>query len=235
MKRGYELAEKKKLKLSLRIIIKLVRAFFSIERYFVHFKIVNKPTQQALYAIWHGEQCVVYSVEDKENFYVLVSPSNDGEIVAQGIEVLSLKSIRGSSKRNAVAGSLQILEKLKEGASVAIMVDGPKGPKGVVKEGIVNLAKLSGVPVIPLAWVSNDKTFLKFNSWDNFRIPFGFCRTVVVYGEPIYIPSELTKEESKAWCEKIAEELNKVSDDARENCDKYWKDKSIKKLSVFEL
>lgn len=229
------MAGKKKFKLPINLIIKLVQAFFSIQRYFVHFKAVNYPKQQALLAIWHGEQCVVYSVKDKENFYVLVSPSNDGEIVAKGIEVLDLKSIRGSSKRNAVAGSLQILEKLKEGASVAIMVDGPKGPKGVVKEGIVNIAKLSGVPIIPVAWVSNDKTFLKFNSWDNFRIPCGFCRTVVVYGEPMYVPSELTKEEAKEWCQKVAEELNKVGNDARENCDKYWKDKSIKKLSLFEL
>lgn len=201
----------------------------------MHFKAVNAPKQQALLAIWHGEQCVVYSVQDKENFYVLVSPSNDGEIVAKGIEVLSLKSIRGSSKRNAVAGSLQIIEKLKEGASVAMMVDGPKGPKGVVKEGIVNIAKLSGVPIIPVAWVSNDKTFLKFNSWDEFRIPCGYCRTVVVYGEPMYVPSELTKEEVKEWCQKVADELNKVGKDARENCDKYWKDKEIKKLSVFDL
>ena len=146
-----------------------------------------------------------------------------------------MKSIRGSSKRNAVAGSLQIIEKLKEGASVAMMVDGPKGPKGVVKEGIVNIAKLSGVPIIPVAWVSNDKTFLKFNSWDEFRIPCGYCRTVVVYGEPMYVPSELTKEEVKEWCQKVADELNKVGKDASENCDKYWKDKEIKKLSVFDL
>lgn len=229
------MAEKKKLKLSLRIIIMFVRAFFLIQRYFVHFKVVNQPTQQALYAIWHGEQCVVYGYKDKENFYVLVSPSNDGEIVAQGSEVLRLKSIRGSSKRKAVAGSLQIIDKLKEGASIAIMVDGPRGPKGVVKEGIVNIAKLSGVPIVPVSWVSNDKTFLKFNSWDEFRIPFGFCRTVVVCGEPMYVPSELTKEEVSEWCQKVADELNKVGKDARENCDKYWKDKSIKKLSVFEL
>ena len=229
------MAGKKKFKIPLGFIIKLVQTFFSIQRYLVHFKVVNKPKQQALYAIWHGEQCVVYSVQDKENFYVLVSPSNDGEIIAKGIEVLSLKSIRGSSKRNAVAGSLQIIEKLKEGASVAMMVDGPKGPKGVVKEGIVNIAKLSGVPIIPVAWVSNDKTFLKFNSWDEFRIPCGYCRTVVVYGEPMYVPSELTKEEVKEWCQKVADELNKVGKDASENCDKYWKDKEIKKLSVFDL
>ena len=229
------MAGKKKFKIPLGVIIKLVQGFFTIQRYLVHFKVVNAPKEQALYAIWHGEQCVVYSVKDKENFYVLVSPSNDGEIVAKGIEVLSLKSIRGSSKRKAVAGSLQIIDKLKEGASIAMMVDGPRGPKGVVKEGIVNIAKLSGVPIIPVAWASNDKTFLKFNSWDEFRVPFGFCRTVVVYGEPMYVPSDITKEQQKEWCDKVAEELNKVGKDARENCDKYWKDKSIKKLGLFEL
>ena len=104
-----------------------------------------------------------------------------------------------------------------------------------LKEGIVNIAKLSGVPIVPVAWVSNDKTFLKFNSWDEFRVPFGFCRTVVVYGEPMYVPSDITKDQQKEWCQKVADELNKVGKDARENCDKYWKDKSIKKLGLFEL
>ena len=211
----------KKENIQIGILTKILSGFFFIEKYFVKIKNINYPKQQVLFAIWHGEQCVVYGNEDKSKFYVLVSASNDGEIISKAIDTLGIKSVRGSSKRRAVAGSLELLDRLKDGSSVAIMVDGPRGPKGKVKDGIINMAKLSGVPIVPVSWQSKDKTFIAFNSWDNFRIPVGYCRTVALYGEPIYIPSELTREDQKAMCERLEEEMLKVRQDLTENFDKY--------------
>ena len=205
------------------ILTRILSGFFFIEKFFVKIKNVNYPKQQVLFSIWHGEQCVVYGNENKEKFYVLVSASNDGEIISKAVETLGIKSIRGSSKRRAVAGSLELLDVLKDGNSAAIMVDGPRGPKGKVKDGIINLAKLSGVPIVPVSWQSKERTFLKFNSWDNFRIPVGPCKTIALYGEPIYIPSELTREEQKEWCEKLEEEMAKVQNDLSQNFDEYLK------------
>ena len=173
--------------------------------------------------MWHRHQCLVYGVEDKSNFYVLISASNDGEIVAKAIELFKLKSVRGSSKRRGVAASLELLEKLKQNASAAIMVDGPRGPRCKVKDGIINIAKLSGVPIVPVAWASKNKTFFTFNTWDKFQVPIGPCQTVALYGDPINIPSELTKEETKEWCVKLEEIMNNLQKDLEENYDKYLK------------
>ena len=204
-------------------LIRLIKVFFTIQKYLLTIKTINYPEQQVLFAIWHRHQCIVYNTKDKSKFYVLVSASNDGEIVAKGIECLGLKSIRGSSKRHGTAASLEILDKLKEGNSVAIMVDGPRGPSEKVKDGIIFMAKNSGVPIVPVGWASKDKTFVTFNSWDKFQLPIGFCKTVAVYGDPIYVPSDITKEETKEWCEKIEEAIKKVESDAIENYDKYIK------------
>lgn len=216
-----------KTKLKLGIVIKLLKIFFGIEKRLLKVKNINFPKGQALLSIWHGEQCVINSfkdsIEDKTKFYVLVSASNDGEMITKAIECLDLQSIRGSSKRRAVAGSLEIIDKLKEGCSIAMMVDGPRGPKGKVKDGIVNMAKLSGVPVVPVAWTSKDKTFVQFNSWDKFRLPVGICKSVALYGNPIYIPNNLTKEEQKEWSNKIEIEMNKLQEDLRNNYDEYLK------------
>lgn len=214
-----------KTKLKLGIVIKLLKIFFGIEKRLLKVKNINFPKGQALLSIWHGEQCVINSfkdsIEDKTKFYVLVSASNDGEMITKAIECLDLQAIRGSSKRRAVAGSLEIIDKLKEGCSIAMMVDGPRGPKGKVKDGIVNMAKLSGVPVVPVAWTSKDKTFVQFNSWDKFRLPVGICKSVALYGNPIYIPNDLTKEELKEWSNKIEIEMNKLQDDLKNNYDNY--------------
>ena len=210
-------------KLKIGFLINLLKGFFLTEQHLLKIKSVNYPKQQVIFSMWHRHQCLVYGVEDKSNFYVLISASNDGEIVAKAIESLKLKSVRGSSKRRGVAASLEILDKLKENASIAIMVDGPRGPMGKVKDGIINISKLSGIPIVPVAWASKHKTFFTFNTWDKFQVPIGPCQTVALYGEPIYIPSELTKEETKEWCEKLEKAMNDLGQDLSDNYDNYLK------------
>ena len=212
---------KLKEKVQLAVLIGLLKLFFLTQKHFTRIKKVNYPKGQFILSMWHGQQCVVYSVEDKENFYTLISASNDGEIIAKAAECLGIKAVRGSSKRHGTSAALSLIDKLKEGASIGIMVDGPKGPKGKVKDGIINIAKLSGVPIIPVVWGSKDKTFFKFNTWDTFRIPFGFCKTIALYGNPIQIPEETTKEEMVLWCEKLESEMNRLEKDLEENYNKY--------------
>lgn len=210
-------------KINLSVLINLLKAFFTIEKYLLRIKHINYPQGQFILSMWHAHQCLSYGVKDKSNFYVLVSASNDGEIVAKAIECLGLKSVRGSSKRHGATAALSLIDKLKDGGSAAIMVDGPKGPRGKVKEGIVNISKLSSVPIVPVLWASKDVTFLKFNSWDLFRLPFGPCRTIALYGDPIYIPEEATKEDMSVWCEKIEAEMNRLEKDLEENYNSYRK------------
>lgn len=210
-------------KVNLSVLINLLKVFFSTEKYLLKIKHINYPQGQFILSMWHAHQCLSYGVKDKSNFYVLVSASNDGEIVAKAIECLGLKSVRGSSRRHGATAALSLIDKLKDGGSAAIMVDGPKGPRGKVKEGIVNISKLSGVPIVPVIWASRDFTFLKFNSWDLFRLPFGPCRTIALYGNPMYVPAETTKEDMSIWCEKIEEEMNRLEKDLDENYKNYKK------------
>lgn len=217
--------KKIKEKVQIWLLSILASTFFSVQKRLLKSVLINYPEQPVIFAIWHKNQCMIYNTKDKEKFYVLISASNDGEIISRGIKCLGLKSIRGSSKRKGVSASLEILDKLKEGNSIAMMVDGPRGPKEKVKDGIVYMAKNSGIPVVPAAWDSKDKTFVRFNTWDGFRIPVGFCKTVTIYGDPIYIPQDITKEDVKVWCERIENELKKLEVDLLENYDEYIKRK----------
>lgn len=208
-------------RIQLWILIRLLKLFFLTEQHLLKIKSINYPKGQFIFSMWHCHQCLVYGVEDKSKFYALISASNDGEIIAKAAECLNIKSVRGSTKRKGVSATLEMLEKLKEGNSAGIMVDGPRGPRGKVKDGIINISKLSGVPIVPVAWASKDKTFFEFNTWDKFKLPFGPCRTVALYGDPVYIPSELSKEEMQEWCVKIEEKMNLLQQDLENNYEKY--------------
>ncbi|MBQ8886611.1 MAG: lysophospholipid acyltransferase family protein [Candidatus Gastranaerophilales bacterium] len=210
-------------KLMLFVLINLLKTFFFFQKFVTTIKTVNYPEGQFILSMWHCHQCVVYAVKDKENFRVLISASNDGEIIAEGALSLGIKSVRGSSKRHGTSAALGLIDNLKEGGSIGIMVDGPKGPKRKVKDGIINIAKLSGIPIIPVSWQSKCKTFFKFNTWDEFQIPFGPCKTVALFGKPIYIPNDATKEDMQEWCIKLEEEMNKVEKDLEENYESYLK------------
>ena len=210
-------------KVQLWLLIRLLKLFFLTEQHLLKIKHINYPKGQFIMAMWHRHQCLTYGIQDKNKFFALISASNDGEIIAEAAKVLNIQSVMGSSGRRGVAASLELIEKLKEGNSVAIMVDGPKGPKGKVKDGIVNISKISGVPIIPAYWTSKDKTFLTFPTWDGFQVPLGFCKSVAIYGNPVYISENITKEEIKEKCIEIEKEMNRLEADLNENYEKYLK------------
>ena len=219
------MASKRKFKdiLKINALIKLVTLYFQAEKYMLKIKNINYPKEQCIFSMWHCHQCLTYGIEDKSKFYALISASNDGEIVAKAAETMNIMSVRGSSKRRGVAASLELIDKIKEGNWAAIMVDGPKGPIFKVKDGIINIAKITGIPIVPCAWFSPQRTFLSFNTWDKFKAPLGPCRTVALYGEPIHIPPELSKEETKEWCQRIEEAMLSLQKDLENNYYEYLK------------
>lgn len=90
-----------------------------------------------------------------------------------------------------------MLSKLKKGENVAIMVDGPRGPLHEVKSGAIVLAREANVPIVPVHWISTDRTFKRLPSWDKMACPVGPCRILNVYGMPIYVGDREDKEVAK--------------------------------------
>ena len=161
---------------------------------------VNFPDNigPCVYAMWHAHQFCVHGLPNRANNNVLVSRSRDGQIIAGVVEKWGFKVIHGSKgKKGSVEATLQMISALKNGECCAIMVDGPKGPARVVKDGAIRVAKNAGVPVVPVYWYSPSPTFLKFPSWDSFRVPFFWTKLINIYGEPIYVDPNGGKEEDE--------------------------------------
>lgn len=190
----------------------LVRLMFIFQQHLTKIKEINhKELKPCIYAMWHANQCCIFGQKDKSNLHVLVSRSMDGEIIARNTIKLGFKVIRGSKgKKGSVEATMQLIEKLKNNENVAIMVDGPSGPALKAKEGVVKIAKLSGAPIVPVTWYSEDPTFLRLPSWDKFTYPLGYTRLVNLYGEPIYVNADNTDEQDQEIRVQLENALNEL-------------------------
>lgn len=138
-----------------------------------------------IYAFWHQRQIFFTVTHRGDNLSVLVSRSADGEMIAETIRLCcDVAVVRGSSTRGGSEAVRSMIEALRCGRDLAIAPDGPKGPSGEVKEGVMYLARKLGVPVLPVTNAQSRRLVLK-GTWDRLQIPLPFCRSAVVYGEPI--------------------------------------------------
>ena len=194
---------------NLKIITNTAYKILGLQEKFTHIENHNHPINPpCIFAMWHANQFLVHGIKDRKNLSILISNSIDGHIVANVCENWGFKVVRGSSgKKGSVESTMQMLTRLKEGESVAIMVDGPHGPLHKVKNGAVKLAQMSGAPIIPVTWFSPQKTFISLPSWDKMKTPLGKCNILNIYGEPIYIKNDASDEEIIAVKEKIKNEL----------------------------
>ncbi len=194
----------------------LIYSVFKFQEFFTDIQNVNLPDcGPCVYAMWHAHQCCVHGLPDRANCNVLVSRSRDGQIIANVVEKWGFKVIHGSKgKKGSVEATLQMIHALEHGECCAIMVDGPKGPAKVVKDGAIKIAKKAGVPIVPVFWYSPNLTFLKFPSWDGFRIPFFWTKLINIYGEPIYVDADNDKAQDEEVRLKVQRSLEKLEKEA---------------------
>ena len=83
---------------------------------------------------------------------ILISQHRDGEYITRIAERLGFAVERGSATRGGARAFRQLVHALKEGRNVVVTPDGPKGPPRRVKSGVVELSRLSGMPIVPVAF-----------------------------------------------------------------------------------
>jgi lysophospholipid acyltransferase (LPLAT)-like uncharacterized protein len=171
-------------------------------------------------AIWHGRILMMAKNWRRgARFYMLASQHRDGQLIARAIAPFGISYIYGSTSKpgkakdkGGMAAVREILRTLKGGGYIGITPDGPRGPRMRATDGVVTIARLSGVPIIPVAWSARRRWAL--NSWDRFLVPKLFTTGVFVWGEPILIPRDADDAQLEALREKVETELTAVSHEA---------------------
>ena len=147
---------------------------------------------RVIVAVWHQRLLPGLAYVTKfRNFepIIMVSQSRDGELAARFAERLGLVPVRGSSTRGGTTALAEILKALKEHPAVIHIVDGPTGPKGIVKPGLISMAQVSGAAILPVI-VSARKAWV-LGSWDRFLIPKPFSEVTIEWGRPLVVPRDL--------------------------------------------
>ncbi len=142
----------------------------------------------AIYAIYHGD--LVVGAQELPNFggklEVLTSRSRDGWMVTRYVHLFKRATIRGGSSKGAESALRQMARRLKQGYAVIIPVDGPRGPEGDPKIGVIAIAAQTGAPIIPCA-VRSNSVWRFSRSWDRMMIAKPYAKVEMHWGEPIYV------------------------------------------------
>jgi lysophospholipid acyltransferase (LPLAT)-like uncharacterized protein len=169
-------------------------------------------------AFWHNRLMMgPYGWMNAMPFYMLISGHKDGQIIAKTVGHHGILTIVGSKSKGGIAALKTILKTLQGGACIGMTPDGPRGPRLVATEGIINVARLSGCDILPFTYaVSRRKVF---NSWDRFVFALPFGKGVLAWGEPLKIPKKIDPETLEIFCQHLTQSMLNLTDTADKLCE----------------
>src|SRR6202008_654452 len=98
-----------------------------------NWEVASGSGQIPIYTFWHNRVFLATYFWQKRRIVVMTSRSFDGEYIARFIQRFGYGAARGSSTRGATGAIVEMVRLMRAGSPAAFTIDGPKGPKYVVK------------------------------------------------------------------------------------------------------
>jgi lysophospholipid acyltransferase (LPLAT)-like uncharacterized protein len=146
----------------------------------------HRQGKPVVFTLWHGRLLPCTYHHRGQGVVTLVSLHRDGEYITRAVRRWGYTAVRGSSSRGGLEALRELIRHVKQGRSLAITPDGPRGPFQKMKPGPAIIAQRTGAPIIPVASAASRGWF--FGGWDRFLIPQPFARCQIAYGEPVFVP-----------------------------------------------
>ncbi|KZK90107.1 hypothetical protein PsAD5_04540 [Pseudovibrio sp. Ad5] len=172
-------------------------------------------------SMWHGQHFMLpFACPKHWDIRVMISRSADGEMQAVCASKLGLGTIRAAGaqrssqikKRGGMRGFIEAVRVLKAGATVSMTADVPKGPARKAGKGIVQLAKHSGRPILPVAMATSRHYDL--DTWDKASINLPFSHIGLCFGKPIPVPADASDEQIEEIRQRLENSMNEITDKA---------------------
>ena len=170
---------------------------------------------------WHGRFMLVHTLWKYDGKVqpakFLISASREGGVVIHASRTVGADVIRGSAaKGGKLKGGFEAMREMKRhtdsGGIIGLTPDGPRGPRMRAKMGPVQLAKLAGVPMLPLVWSTKHRVVMQ--SWDRFVFPLPFGPGALVWGEPISVARDADEAAMEAARLALENELLRITAEA---------------------
>ncbi len=171
------------------------------------------PATPVIFALWHNRLGLCMKTYESfvrpdckhDHLAALISASKDGALLAAILENFGVQPVRGSSSRRGAQALLELSSWAERGYDLAVTPDGPRGPRYVVQDGVITLAQVTGLPIVPFSYRLGWK--IRVKSWDRFQIPLPCARCEMFFGEPIPVPRDATDEDRARLRQRLHDEL----------------------------
>ncbi|MBL8536168.1 MAG: lysophospholipid acyltransferase family protein [Hyphomonadaceae bacterium] len=186
------------------------------------------PAARLIIAVWHGRFFVAHKLwafgagAPKVKF--LISRSRDGGVVTHAARSVGVDVVRGSAakqrkgdtgaqQKGGVGATFELLRHIEDGGAIGMTPDGPRGPRMRAKMGVIQIARMAQIPLLPITWATRWRVVL--NSWDRFSFPFPFGAGVLIWGNPIPPPPpDADAAEMERVRVQLENELNRITAEA---------------------
>jgi len=162
-----------------------------------------------LTAFWHNRVLLMPAANRSAKVAIMISRSRDGEIATRVLRRWGIDAVRGSASRGAVTGFRQLLRAFRDGWSLALVPDGPRGPRYRAKAGIIHLARATGAPLFPVTYAAS--RYFQLRSWDRLIIPRPFAEIVFLIGTPVHVPRDASEDEIERLRAELEATLNELT------------------------
>lgn len=196
----------------------IIAQYIRLVRYTGRWEIRSHPESNAMlencrpfiFCFWHGRLLMMpYGWQYRKLARMLISQHRDGLLISQTVAHFGIKTISVSSKQSGFQALYSIIKLLKKGEHTGFTPDGPRGPRMRVHPGIIQAAKLSNVPIIPVSYSARRRKVLR--SWDRFVFPLPFSGGVILHGAPIIVPPRASKAEMEIARCALEDSLNELT------------------------
>ncbi|MFH2092927.1 MAG: lysophospholipid acyltransferase family protein [Pseudomonadota bacterium] len=177
-------------------------AYYLIQIYSLTFrlKVVNEDNwktllgkgKPVLLCAWHQQFFSAirhFRTYSKFNPGLMISQSRDGDLIAGVANKTGWHTARGSSSRGGRQALDVMIDHLITHGLGAHILDGPRGPMGKIKAGVIKMAIESNALVVPF-YTHADKAWF-FHSWDRFMLPKPFSTVTLTFGDEIVFGPDL--------------------------------------------
>ena len=161
-----------------------------------------------LYAVWHEVLFFPLLVAKPQNMSALASRHQDGSYVAEILRLLNVQPFRGSTARGGAQAVRQLLGVAQQ-LHITLTPDGPRGPRREMKDGIVFLSSRTGLGIVPAAFSCRRGIRIQ-GPWTDMLLPLPCTTTYCILGEPIHVPSEMTREEIDLHRQRVQEAMDRL-------------------------
>ncbi len=134
---------------------------------------------------------------------LLVSNSPDGEILVKTLGERGYRFVRGATGMGGGRALVLLRRELEGGHNVGVAVDGPEGPFGTIREGVLHLARMTGASVVPL--VARASHPLVLGTWDRTVVPVPFRQVEMEIGPILRIPADARENDMAEFVSILAE------------------------------